>query len=214
MSRIAVPIIGSVDAVRAFVDALHVEMEVEHCFDDCFFALSARCKLKGRLASNLSHLKGKEILVLIASKIRGTFYRAMEELAKHGDESISRLAKATREIEHDQALASHVDLLSEQVRGVKFCFFGTEGVSVNEVKAWTAAGATAPPPQGDFIRARIIEIEETIKAMTEKYGGEDSLKWAFGEGKALADVFSADDKKKEFEALRAKVAELKKRLGE
>ena len=89
---------------------------------------------------------------------------------------------------------------------------GDEEALLQETRAWTAAGATPPPPQGDAIRKRIEDLEAKVNKMIDMYGGDEPIKWPFGEGKPLVDVFAADDAKNEFECMVKKIAELKKRL--
>lgn len=214
---IVVPILRSVDDVRTFVEELHALMDVECARDEYFLHLKARTKLKGRLSAPLAHLRGRDVIVLMAYKIRSAFCEALEVLKKKDDEIVSALARATREVKEDRPMQNGIDLLSTDVRKTKFCYFGADGVSdeealLQETRAWMAAGATPPPPQGDVIRKRIEDLEAKVHKMIEMHGGEEPIKWPFGEGKPLKDVFAADDAKNEFERMVEKIAELKQRL--
>ena len=107
----AIPLEGegwtaSMDDARALVDAVHQRLQVTHPMDDYFLNLLGTARLAGRVAADLSHMRGR-VVVLGAYKIRQPHVAALHHVARaamarwrawhRGPVSLARRGCATRE---------------------------------------------------------------------------------------------------------------------
>ena len=69
------------DQVRAFVDAVHLRLDVKFPQDDYFLNLLGTGRPSGRLPKRLEHLSGRRLVVLGSYKFRGPHDKAPAESA-------------------------------------------------------------------------------------------------------------------------------------
>ena len=211
-SRLAVPLDwggATVDDVRALVDAVHQRMDVDFPMDDFFLNVLGIGRLAGRLPKHIAHLGGRHgrVLILGSYKIRQPHVDALKDIERNGESDILKaLAKSAGEI-GQQPVRDCVDALSTEVRGGTWCWRGGHADNyealMQEHRAWAHLGATPRDLSHD-----LAEALRSIELLEQKHGGADPAQWRWGEGAACADVFAADEAKREHESLKAKVAAL------
>ena len=210
-ARLAVPLAGtgwtaSIDDVRSLVLAVHMRINVDHPRDDYFLNLLGTGLLAGRLPKRLAHLKGR-VVILGSYKIRQPHVEALEDIEKNGEGVLKALAAAAGEIEQ-RGVRNCVDVLVPEVRGGPWCWRGCgatcpedQDALAQEHKAWVHLGATPRDVNQDradtliYSLKRIAHSKRSMAAPTLRAG-------------AGADVFAADEAKREYEGLNAKVAAL------
>ena len=182
--------------------------------DDLFLNVMGTCCLVGRLPQHLGHLGGRHgrVLILGSYKIREPHVDALEDIARNGERDILKaLARMTGEI-GQQAVRDCVDALAPEVRGGTWCWRGgtadNHEALMQEHRAWAHLGATPRDLSHD-----LADALRSLAALEQKHGGADPANWRWGEGTPCADVFAADEAKREHEDLSAKVAALRQMCG-
>jgi len=215
-ARLAVPLEGtdwsaSIDDVRSLVDAIHKAVDASHPQHDYFLNLLGTGALAGPRPRRLAHLKGR-VVILGSYKIRQPHVDALEYIKTNGEGVLKALAAAAREIERHK-VRNCVDVLAPEVRGGPWCWSDArpedEEVLAQEHRAWEHIGAT---PR-DVNQDRADKLAYSLKRLADleaKHGGTDPASWRWGEGTPCADVFAADDAKREYEGLKAKAAALQR----
>ncbi len=217
-SRLAVPLGwpggATVDHVRALVDGVHRRIGVHFPMDDFFLNVLGTCRLAGRLPKHLGHLGGRHgrVLILGSYKLRQPHVDALEDIERNGENDIIKaLAKVTGEI-GQQAVRDCVDALAPEARGGTWCWRGGTADNyealMQEHRAWAHLGATPRDLSHD-----LADALKSLAALEQKHGGADPAKWRWGEGTPCADVFAADEAKREHEDLSAKAAALRQMCG-
>ena len=206
--RMAIPLEGegwtaSMDDARALVDAVHQRLQVTHPMDDYFLNLLGTARLAGRVAADLSHMRGR-VVVLGAYKIRQPHVAALHHVASSGNGTLARLAQGTCELGKAR-LCDTRDALTPEVRGGPWCW-GSEGAGhwealAQEHRAWEHFGAT---PRN--LCEETAEARQTLAAMEARHGGCDPTAWKWGPGTPCVDVHAADEAMGKYRSLRAKVA--------
>ena len=215
-SRLAVPLGwqgSTVDDVRALVNAMHQHMEVEFPRDDYFLHVLGTGKLVGRLPQDLDHLSARNgrVVILSSYKIRQPHMDALEYIERNGESVlIKALATMTREIEQ-MAICECVDTLPAEVRGGIWYWHDGDAddyqTLIQEHRAWVHIGATPRDMSND-----IADVLQAIDHMEQKHGGPDPTKWHWGVCTPCADVFAADEAKREHESLKIKVMMLRQMM--
>jgi hypothetical protein len=220
--RFAVPLEGpngewqaSMDDVRALVDHVHAVLGVQFPDDDYYMSLLGAGKLKGRVPKAWAKkgLAGP-VVILGCRKIRQPHIDALWKHVgpQNENSTVKKLAYMTTEI-GDHAVGDCTDVLGEEIRGGTFYWFSLDSTGtqrahydtlVQEHRAWAHLGATRYDPSTD-----IASAEVDIREMEEKHGAADPSQWKWGAGTPCADIFEADDAKRKYENVYAKVAALK-----
>lgn len=210
-SRLAVPLGlvegATVDHVRTLVDEVHRRIDVEFPPDEYFLNVLGTGRLADRLPKPLSHLGGRQgrVLILGSYKIRQPHFDALQDIQRSdGNEFIKALAKMTRPL-GQQAVRDCVDALVPEVRGGAWYWRGGTTnryeALMQEHRAWEHLGA-APRDLSHYLRDAL----RSLATLEQKHGGADPAKWRWGEGESCADVFAADEAKREHENLSTRVA--------
>ena len=213
----AVPLAGagwtaSIDDVRSLVLAIHMRINVDHPRDDYFLNLLGTGLLAGRRLKRLAHLKGR-VVILGSYKIRQPHVEKREDIEKNGEGVLKALAAAAGEIEQ-RGVRNCVDVLVPEVRGGPWCWRGCgatcpedQDALAQEHRAWVHLGATPRDVNQDRADTLTYSLKRSAH-LEAKHGGADPASWRWGEGTPCADVFAADEAKREYEGLKAKVAAL------
>ena len=214
--RLAVPLAGtdwtaSIDDVRSLVDAVHQRLDVDHPLDDYFLNLLGTGVLTGRRPRYLAHLKGP-VIILGSYKMRQPHYDALEDIEKNGEGVLKALAAAAGYLEN-HGVRNCVDVLVPEVRGGPWCRSDAarpedQDALAQEHRAWVHLGASSRLPNQEDHAAALTDSLKRIAHLEAKHGGADPASWRWGEDTPCADVFAADDAKREHEGLKAKVSAL------
>jgi len=215
--RFAVPLEGpngewqaSMDDVRTMVEHVHAVLDVQFPADDYYMSLLGTGKLAGKVSKAWAKkgLAGP-VVIFGCAKIREPHIDALRYGPQTDNALVRKLCHATTEIEN-HAVKGCTDVLDENIRGGTFYWFskdfaGTQrehyDTLIQEHRAWAHLGATRYDPSTEIANA-----EKDIRQMEEQYGGGDPARWEWGAGAPCADVFEADEAKRKFDDLSAKVA--------
>ena len=180
-----------------------MRINVDHPRDDYFLNLLGIGLLTGRLPKRLAHLKGR-VVILGSYKIRQPHVEALEDIEKNGEGVLKALAAAACEIEQ-RGVRNCVDVLVPEVRGGPWCWHGCgatcpedQDALAQEHRAWVHLGATPRDVNQDRADTLTYSLKR-IAHLEAKHGGADT---------PCADVCAADEAKREYEGLKAKVAAL------
>ena len=216
-ARLAVPLAGtgwtaSIDDVRSLVDAINMRINAVHPQDGYFLNVLATGRLTGRRPQHLAHLKGPVVFLGSYRMQRRRMVEVLNDIEENGEGVLKALAAAAREIERHK-VRNCVDVLAPEVRGGPWCWSDArpedEEVLAQEHRAWEHIGAT---PR-DVTQDRADKLAYSLKRLADleaKHGGTDPASWRWGEGTPCADVFAADDAKREYEGLKARAAALQR----
>ena len=219
--RFAVPLEGpngewhaTMDDVRALVDYVHAVLDVKFPADEYYMSLLGKGKLTGKLpkAWAKNGLLGP-VVILGCAKIRQPHIDALWKTVGPQSENptVKKLAYMTTEIGREHTVGDCTDVLTEEIRGGTFYWFSNDFTGtqrehydtlVQEHRAWAHLGAARYDPSTEISNA-----EKDIREMEEKHGAADPSEWNWGA--YCADVFEADEAKRKYEDLSAKVAALK-----
>ena len=215
--RLAVPLAGtgwtaSIDDVRSLVDAVHTRIDAVHPQDDYFLNLLATGVLAGRRPKHLAHLKKPVVILGSYNMRRQHVVEALEDIEKNGEGVLKALAAAAGVIEQ-RGVRNCVDVLVPEVRGGPWCWGDAarpedQDALAQEHRAWVHLGATPRDINQEDHTATLTDSLKRIAHLEAKHGGADPASWRWGEGTPCADVFAADDAKREHEGLKAKVSAL------
>ena len=217
--RLAVPLKGdgwtaTIDDVRALVANLHRRIDVGEPPDAYVIHLLGTGTLQGRLPRCMSHLRGTQVVVLAAYKLRQAHSDALLDTHRGESGIQSTLARFAVELEPNHKMKDFVGVLPSEIRGGQFCWSeeGCEDCTMlaQEFRAWVYIGAK---PHDIEDQKHTAALEETMKQIAELetlHGSSDPMKWLWGSGTPCADVFEADDAKCKYERLQLKVSALEK----
>ena len=182
--------------------------------DDYFMSLLGSGKLKGKISRDWERrgLAGP-VVILGCYKIRQPHFDALSHVMREGSSpKVKQLACVTMEI-GDREVEDCVDVLDEAVRSGTFYWFSRDFAGTpkehyetlaQEHRAWAHLGATPRDVSGD-----LASTEATIRELEAKHGGPDPAQWRWRAGTPCADVFEADEAKRQHEDLLAKLAVFK-----
>lgn len=207
--RIAIPLDNNIEMIKKYIDKAHSIMDVDHPAADYFLSLLGSGMLKGKIPRYLERIREQRVLVFGAYKIRGSHDNAFRTLWNDSNEDIKKVARSMVHLERHQ-FKNCVDVLNPEVRGGKWYWDGGDyAFSLDqEQKAWEHLGLPADDPvvKRNMLLERIESARKKLFEMEENYGDSDPIKWKWGEGTKLSDVFQADDEKKNYDSIRDSIA--------
>ena len=208
-SRMAIPLDNNIEDIKRYIDKANDIMEATHPGCEDFLNLLGSGILKGKIPRYMEHLREQRLIIIGTYKFRSSHDNAFRTLWHDSNEEIKKIARSSVQLGNHQ-FKNCVDVLKPEIRGGVWYWNGGDDTFAidQEQKAWEYLGIPAKDPttKRNMLLERIESAKKKLIEMENMYGDSDPLKWKWGDGMQLSDVFQADSEKNKYDSIHANIA--------